>query len=47
MPHDQEPWLHLAGFGLRQNQRPECLRGYHVGNDAALLEFDAVVETPR
>jgi hypothetical protein len=32
---------------LRQNQRLERLSGDHVGRDAALLEFDAVVETPR
>jgi hypothetical protein len=32
---------------LRQNQRLERLSGDHEGRDAALLEFDAVVETPR
>ena len=47
MLHDDQPGLDLAGLGLRQNQRLERLSGDHVGRDAALLEFDAVVETPR
>ena len=32
---------------LGEDQRLESLSGDHVGRDAELLEFDAVVETPR
>ena len=47
MLHHDQPRLDLAGFRLRQDQRLESLSGDHVGRDAELLEFDAVVETPR
>jgi hypothetical protein len=47
MLHHDEPRLDLAGFRLGQDQRLERLSGDHVCRDAALLEFDAVVETPR
>jgi hypothetical protein len=47
MLHDDEPGLDLAGFRLGQDQRLESLGGDHVGRDAELLEFEAVVETPR
>jgi hypothetical protein len=46
LDHDQ-PRFDLARLGLRQHERLERLSGDHVGRDAALLEFDAVVETPR
>jgi hypothetical protein len=39
--------LDLAGFRLRQDQRFESLSGDHESGDAELLEFEAVVETPR
>ena len=45
--HDDKLGLDLAGFRLGKNQRLEGLSGDHVGRDAELLEFDAVVETPR
>ena len=45
--HDDKPRLDLAGFRLGKDQRLERLGGDHEGRDAALLEFDAVVETPR
>jgi hypothetical protein len=47
MLHHDQSRLDLAGFGLGKNQRLEGLSGDHVGRDAELLEFDAVVETPR
>lgn len=47
MLHDDEPRLDLAGPCLRKNEGAERLGGDHVGSDAALLEFNAVVETPR
>jgi len=45
--HDQQARLDLASLCLGQNQRPERFSGNHIGRDAALLEFNAVVETPR
>jgi hypothetical protein len=47
MFHHDQPRLDLAGFRLGKDQRLESLSGDHVGRDAELLEFDAVVETPR
>ena len=44
---NDEPRLHLAGQRLRTHQRFEGVRCDEVGRDAALFEFDAVVETPR
>lgn len=45
--YDQQARLHLAGLCLGQNKRPKRFSGNHIGRDAALLEFNAVVETPR
>lgn len=45
--HHQQLGIDLAGLGLRQNQRTEGISGDHIGRDANLFEFDAVVETPR
>ena len=47
MFHDQQFRVHLAGLRLREDQRTERIGGNHIGGDAALFEFDAVVETPR
>jgi hypothetical protein len=47
MLHYDQPRLDLAGLGLGEHQRLERLSGDHVGRNAAFLEFDAVVETPR
>lgn len=47
MLHDQEPRFHLPRLGLRQDEWTERIGGDHVGRDAALCQFDAVVETPR
>jgi hypothetical protein len=47
MLHDDQARFDLACLGLRKDQRFERLRRDDVSGDAALLEFDAVVETPR
>ena len=44
---DQKLRLHFASLGLCQHQGTERIRGDHISRDAALFEFNAVVETPR
>lgn len=44
---DENARLDLPCLGLRQDQRLERLGRNDVGGNAALGEFDAVVETPR
>ena len=45
--HYDQTRLDLAGFRLGQDQRLESFSGDHESGDAELLEFEAVVETPR
>lgn len=45
--HDDQARFNLARLGLRQDERLEGFSRNDVGSDAALGEFDAVVETPR
>jgi len=47
MLDDENSRLDLAGLSLRENERPKRLGRNDVGGNAALGEFDAVVETPR
>jgi len=47
MLHDDQSWGDLARLGLRKNERFESLGRDDVSRDALLLQFDAVVETPR
>jgi hypothetical protein len=46
LDHDQARF-DLAGHRLGEDQRLESLSGDHESGDAELLEFEAVVETPR
>jgi hypothetical protein len=45
--HDQQTRLYFSRLGLSQDEWLECFRGDDIGRDAALSEFNAVVETPR
>ena len=47
MLHHKKFGLDPACLRLRDDERAEGFRGDDVGGDTALLELDAVVETPR
>ena len=47
MLDDNQPGLDLPRLGLCEDKGLEGVRRYDVGGNAALGEFDAVVETPR